>query len=154
MSRAPTQDDDLTPFETIFDEKVYNIDIDGKPFVDQLIQEQSNDQVNGPAKRLIANGSTITEGRLKHVSNQLQIEDDVLTKSGHLVLPASLRRFAVSKFHEIGWKSLVQKSCITMPKTNFIGRTCMRTYTNLTHLSANKKRSSDTKSTLAATLSP
>ena len=102
LSRASTIGDDLTAFETIFDDKVYNIDTDGKSFFDQLVQEQNNDPVIGPAKRLIANESTVTEGRLKRVSNQLRIEDDVLTKSGRPVLPASLRRLVVSKFHEIG----------------------------------------------------
>ena len=102
LSRAHTKNDDLTAFETIFDDKVYTIDIDGKPFLEQLVQEQNNDPVIGPSKRLIASGGTVTEGRLKRVSNQLRQENDVLTKSGRPVLPASLRRFVVSKFHKIG----------------------------------------------------
>ena len=102
LSRASTIGDDLTVFETIFDDKVYNIDTDGTSFFHQLVQEQNNDPAIGPAKRLIANESAVTEGRLKRVSNQLRIKDDVLTKSGRPVLPASLRRLVVSKFHEIG----------------------------------------------------
>ena len=102
LSRAHTKNDDLTAFETIFDDKVYTIDIDGKPFLEQLVQEQNNDPVLGPSKRLIASGGTVTDGRLKSVSNQLRQENDVLTKSGRPVLPASLRRFVVSKCHKIG----------------------------------------------------
>ena len=70
LSHASTIGDDLTAFETTFDDKVYNIDTDGTSFFDQLVQEQNNDPVIGPAKRLIANGSTATAGGSKRVSNQ------------------------------------------------------------------------------------
>ena len=71
-----------------------------KSFKAQLIYEQDNDPVIGPAKRSVTNGEAIKVGRLKRVTNQLHIKGNLLVKSGRPVLPASLRRYLVSKFHE------------------------------------------------------
>ena len=38
--------------------------------------------------------------RLKRVSAQLRMEDDILTKSGRPVIPPSLRNFVTCKFHD------------------------------------------------------
>ena len=49
--------------------------------------------------RLIKNGESVAEGRLKRVKYQLRIENDLLTKSGRPLAPASMRKFVVSKIH-------------------------------------------------------
>ncbi len=67
-------------------------------FRDDLIVEQNRDQVIGPAKRLVENGLAVSEGRLKRIANQLRVEDDILTKSGRPVLPASLRKKVVNSY--------------------------------------------------------
>ena len=94
------QNQDVDQFEDLFEEKIYAIDAQTQSFKAQIMNEQDDDPVIGPAKRLVANGDTVKEGRLKRVSNQLPIEDDILTKSGRLVLPAPLRRVVVTKYHE------------------------------------------------------
>ena len=88
-------------FDMIFEDKVYAINYTSKDFKEQLEEERSSDPVLGPAKRLIADGNTIREGRLKRVSGQLRIEDNVLTKSGRPILPASMRRFVTLAIHEM-----------------------------------------------------
>ena len=97
-SKLPTQTSD--PFEDLFESKIYVIDSKNGSFKAQLKQEQDNDPVIGPAKRLILNGDVVSSGRLNRVSNQLRVEDNILTKSGRPVLPAPLRRLVVSKYHE------------------------------------------------------
>eukprot|EP00112_Aurelia_sp_Birch-Aquarium-sp1_P008079 Seg1885.5 transcript_id=Seg1885.5/GoldUCD/mRNA.D3Y31 product="Retrovirus-related Pol polyprotein from transposon 17.6" pseudo=true protein_id=Seg1885.5/GoldUCD/D3Y31 len=82
--------------------KVYAINHTAKDFKEQLEAEQNSDPVVGPAKRLITEGNIIREGRLKRVSSQLRIEDNILTKSGRPILPASMRRFVTLTIHEIG----------------------------------------------------
>ena len=94
------QNQDVDQFEDLFEEKIYAIDAQTQSFKAQIMKEQDDDPVIGPAKRLVANGDTVKEGRLKRVSNQLRIEDDILTKSGRPVLPAPLRRVVVTKYHE------------------------------------------------------
>ena len=76
------------------------IDAQNQWFKAQLMKEQDDDPVSGPAKQLVANGDTVKEGRLKRLSNQLGIEDDILKKSGRPVLPPPLRRIVVTKYHE------------------------------------------------------
>ena len=88
-------------YEDIFEDTLYAVNVDDKSFKAQLISEQDNDPVIGPSKRSVANGEAIKIGRLKQVTNQLRIEDNLLVKSGRPVLPASLHRYLVSKFHEI-----------------------------------------------------
>ena len=80
-------------FDEIFEDQVYAFNHTAKDFKKQLEAEQNSDPVLGPAKRLITEGNTIHVGRLKRVSSQLRIEDNILTKSGRPILPASMRRF-------------------------------------------------------------
>lgn len=56
--------------------------IDNVSFTEQRKLEQNNDPVIHRAKILVQNGDTIIQGRLKHIQNQLCIENDILTKSG------------------------------------------------------------------------
>ena len=88
------------PFEDLFESTLYVIDSKNGSFKAHLKQEQDNDPVIGPAKRLILNGDVVSSGQLKCVSNQLRVEENILTKSGHPVLPAPLRCLVFSKYHE------------------------------------------------------
>ena len=85
---------------SLFDEKVFAINSNNTALVDQLKQEQSTDPVISKTKRLIENGETIDQGRLKRVRNQLRVENDILTKSGRPVVPPSLRKFIVTEIHQ------------------------------------------------------
>ena len=53
------------------------------------------------AKRKIKHGEKIENGRLKRVQKQLRIEEGILTKSGRLVVPASMRKFVNQTYHSI-----------------------------------------------------
>ena len=63
---------------SLFDGKVFAINSNNTALVDQLKQEQSTDPVISKTKRLIENGETIDQGRLKRVRNQLRVENDIL----------------------------------------------------------------------------
>ena len=109
MTLLPPNNDS---YEDIFEEKLYAVNVYDKSFKAQLISKQDNDPVIGPAKRSVANGEAIKVGRLKRVTNQLRIEDNLLVKSGRPVLPASLRRYLVSKFHETSHSGTGKNACI------------------------------------------
>ena len=84
-----------------FEDKVYATVVENSTFLAQLRQEQNTDPLISRAKRLVAAGEIILQGRLKRVQNQLRVEDDVLTKSGRPIVPASLRRFVLSEIHNV-----------------------------------------------------
>ena len=94
---SPTQ-----PTEN-FEEKIYSISIsaDNQTFKEQLKNEQDNDPVVSIAKTCVREGKRIPQGRLKRVQQQLRIEEDILTKSGRPVVPASLRKYVVSNVHNV-----------------------------------------------------
>ena len=75
--------------------------IDNSDFGEQLKYEQGTGPLISATMRLIKNGESITEGRLKCVKYQLRIENDLLTKSGRPLVPALMRKFVVSKIHNI-----------------------------------------------------
>ena len=50
---------------------------------------------------MVSEGGLIGRRRLKRVQKQLCVENDLFTKSGHPVLPASLRKFVVNEFHRM-----------------------------------------------------
>ena len=75
---------------SIFDEKIYAIY--NQNFMSQIKQGQSVDPVINKAMQCISNNEPIKQGRLKRVQTQLRIENDILTKSGRPVVPATLRR--------------------------------------------------------------
>ena len=100
MTLLPPNND---AYKDIFGEKLYAVNVDDKSFKAHLISEQDNDPVIGPAKKSVANGEVIKIERLKWVTNQLHIEDNLLVKSGRPVLPASLHRYLVSKFYETSY---------------------------------------------------
>ena len=84
-----------------FKDKVYTTVVENSTFLAQLRQEQNTDPLISRAKRLVAAGEIILQGRLKRVQNQLRVGDDVLTKSGRPIVPASLRRFVLSEIHNV-----------------------------------------------------
>ena len=84
-----------------FEDKVYATVVENSTFLAQLRQEQNTDPLISRAKRLVAAGEVILQGRFKRVQNQLRVEDDVLTKSGRPIVPASLRRFVLSEIHNV-----------------------------------------------------
>ena len=84
-----------------FDCKIYAM-VDNHTFVEQLRMEQNLDRVISKAKQILLQGGVIEMGRLKRVQKQMRIENDLLTKSGRPILPASLRKFIVHEFHSIG----------------------------------------------------
>ena len=61
--------------------------------------EQNSDPVISKAKQIVLQGGVIETGRIKGVQKQLRIENDLFTKSGRSILPASLRKFIVHEFH-------------------------------------------------------
>ena len=75
--------------------------MDNATFLAQLRQAQSSDPVISRAKRLVTAGEVILQGRFKRMQNQLRVEDDVLTKSGRPIVPASLRRFVLTEVHNV-----------------------------------------------------
>ena len=85
--------------QSSFEDKIYATMMDNSDFVEQLKYEQGTDPLISATTRLIKNGESITEGRLKRVKYQLRIENDLLTKSGRPIVPASMRKFVVSKIH-------------------------------------------------------
>ena len=84
--------------ESLFDNKIYAV-VDNQSFIEQLRTEQNEDPVILKAKQIVSEGGLIEKGCLKRVQKQLRVENDLLTKSGHPVLPASLRKFVVNEFH-------------------------------------------------------
>ena len=86
-------------FENLFADMIYAIDVENQSFAAQLTEEQDNDPVIGPAKRLVADGDIVRDGRLKRVCNQLRVGNNILTKSGCPVLPAPLRQLVVTEYH-------------------------------------------------------
>lgn len=98
LSRNRGACDDQPPSK--FEENIYSID--DVPFLDQIKEAQSEDDVISAVTRCIAENKPISTGRLKRVQNQLRIENGVLKKSGRPVVPASLRSFVLSEVHDIG----------------------------------------------------
>ena len=85
-----------------FEEKIYSVLDDRERFREQVLNEQDADPVIRAARDNIANGVKITQGRLKRVQSQLRIEQGVLTKSGRPIVPAPLRKYVTSQFHDMG----------------------------------------------------
>lgn len=83
---------------SLLEEHIYHIAHDVN-FLDQLKEEQNNDPVISIVKRCVENGEIISKGRLKRVQKQLRIENEILTKSGRFVIPASLRVHVLNKVH-------------------------------------------------------
>ena len=73
--------------------------VDNQTFLEQLRMEQNSDLVISKCKQIVLQRGVIEKGRLKRVQKQLSIENGLLTKSGHPILPASLRKFIVHEFH-------------------------------------------------------
>ena len=67
----------------------------------QMKEEQDADPIISNVKRSMLDGVPILKGRLKRVQKQLRIENDILTKSGRPVVPASLRSYILSAIHDI-----------------------------------------------------
>ncbi len=91
-------------------------------FLDRLGQQQSTDPVINRAKRRFAAGEVILQGRIKRIQNQLRIEDDVLTKLGRPIVPASLRTIVLTEIHK--QSILGQTKRILSLKSVSFGRKC------------------------------
>ena len=85
-----------------FEEKIYSIFVNNDTFKEQLKTEQDNDPLIKIVKTCVREGTRVTQGRLKRVQKQLRIEEEILTKSGRPVVPASLRKYVVDTVHSVG----------------------------------------------------
>ena len=81
-------------------EKIYLV-LSDHNFHLQINEEQEQDPIVGSAKKCVADGTPLAKGRLKRVQKQLRIEKNILTKSGRLVIPASLRTHILEKVHGV-----------------------------------------------------
>ena len=86
--------------DSSFEDKIFSTIVDNAAFVEQLKQAQDTDPILHRAKSLIQNSDNIVEGRFKRIQNQLRIENEILTKSGRPIIPASLRKFVVTEMHK------------------------------------------------------
>lgn len=84
------------------DDKLYNILIEGENFMSQLKEEQMKDEVIADAKLKTETSRKIDRGRYRHVQKQLRVENDLLTKSGRIIVPPSLRSYVTENFHGDG----------------------------------------------------
>ncbi len=85
--------------DSLFDNKIYATAVDNASFIEQLQTEQTADPLISQTIHLILQGQRITKGRYKRIQNQLRLENDILTKSGRPVVPASLRKMILSEIH-------------------------------------------------------
>ena len=97
LSRSPAAN--LNQPLSTFEENVFATAIDNSDFVEQLRQEQDTDPLINKIKRLIEHGENSVSGRFKCIQSQLQIFDNILTKSGSLIVPPALEKFIVSQVH-------------------------------------------------------
>ena len=84
-----------------FEENVYAI-VSTNNFKEQLKFEQTNDIIINTARSCVENNVDVNEGQLKRVSNQLRIEDGILTKSGRPVVPPSMLKYITTEYHRLG----------------------------------------------------
>ena len=87
--------------ESEFEDKIYASFLRNENFHDQLVNEQSQDPIIRGARQSLEHGEPIAQGRLKRIKKQLRIERNMLVKSGRPVVPASLRQFIVTEYHNI-----------------------------------------------------
>ena len=63
--------------------------------------EQLNDDIISEAKEIVLGNGRVKRGRLKRVKNQLQIENDILTKVGRPIISPLLRIYVLKAIHNI-----------------------------------------------------
>jgi hypothetical protein len=85
---------------SLLEEKIYLVMSDGHLHA-QIKEEQIQDHVIKSAKECVQRGVPLGKGRLKRVQKQLRIENDILTKSGRLIIPASMRSHVLGKVHGV-----------------------------------------------------
>ena len=88
----------IQPSSTL-EQNIYSVLFDNRNFMLQLREEHLSDPLINTAIKCITENKIITQGRLKRVQRNLRIENDVLTKSGRAVIPASLRNYVISQIH-------------------------------------------------------
>jgi hypothetical protein len=98
MSRNTNADAQQPPSQ--LEEKIYLV-LSDKNLLFQIKEEQVQDPLIKNAKDCIQQGVALTKGRLKIVQKQLRIKNDILTKSGRLIIPASLRVHILEKVHGV-----------------------------------------------------
>ena len=81
------------------EEKIYSVSISDTNFMQQLQEEQTKDPIISTAIKSTSSNEVITNRRLKRVQRNLQIENNILTKSGRPIIPAHLRNYVLSKIH-------------------------------------------------------
>ena len=63
---------------------------------------QNEDDVVRRAKEDLSKSRMVKAGRLKQVTKQLRVENDILTKSGRPVIPSSMQQMLVEEYHHLG----------------------------------------------------
>ena len=71
-------------------------------FKEHLREAQTEDTVIQHARRDLNDFRHVKAGRLKQVSEQLGVEEDIFTKLGRPVIPTSIYKYAVGEFHCLG----------------------------------------------------
>ena len=99
LSRNKAASDIKPPME--FEGNIYALFGNKGGFRVQLKEEQSKDPLISEATKCVLNGDKISRGKLNRVQLQLRVCDGVLTKSGHPIIPPSLRKLIVTEYHNI-----------------------------------------------------
>ena len=98
MSRNTKADDQQPPSQ--LEEKIYLV-LSNNNLNAQIKEEQLKDPITKNARDCIERGEALAKGRLKRVQKQMRIENDILTKSGRLIIPTALRAHILEKVHGV-----------------------------------------------------
>ena len=71
-------------------------------FKDRVREAQAEDVIIQRAREDLNAFGHVKAGRLKRVSKQLRVEEDILTKSGRPVIPTSMYKYVIDEFHHLG----------------------------------------------------
>ena len=100
LSRLKSAASDEAPSDK-FEENIYEIQLVDDGFVEQIRKEQDEDLLLKAVKNCVKDREVIQAGSFKRIQKQLRIEGGILTKSGRLVVPGTLRKTIVAKYHAI-----------------------------------------------------
>ena len=82
------------------EEKIYLI-LSDKSLHTQIKEEQAKDPILNAAKECVEHGVDLAKGRLNRVQKQLRVKNNILTKSGRLIVPTLLHRPVLEKVHGV-----------------------------------------------------
>ena len=88
----------LYPENIEFENKVYKIEI--SDFYEKIKEEQKKDFAISYALKQIADEGLAKKGCFKKIKNQLRVQDDLLTKSGRVIIPRTLRKYLTQIYHD------------------------------------------------------